>query len=52
MKRKQTKARRPQCTRKVSKKEAFSKRFSLSIKSVLWAVLFIIPLIAVIGGLL
>jgi len=50
MKRKQIKARRPQCTRKVSKKEAFSERFSLSIKPVLWSAIFIVPLIVAIGG--
>jgi len=50
MKRKQVKAKRPQCTRKVTKKEAFNNRFSLSIKPVLWSVLFVIPLIAVIGA--
>ena len=50
MKRKQVKARRPQCTRKVSKKEAFNKRFSLSIKPVFWSAIFIVPLILVVGA--
>ena len=49
MKRKQVKARRPQCTRKVSKKEAFSKRFSLSIKPVIWGVSLLLPLIMIVS---
>jgi len=50
MRRQQNKAKRPQCTRKVTKKEAFSKRFSVSIKPLLWILLFITPLVSVLGA--
>ncbi len=48
--RQQKKARRPQCTPKVTKKEAFNKRFSLSVKPLLWIVLLAMPLVIVLGG--
>lgn len=50
MKRKQNNARRPQCTRKVTKKEAFNKRFTVSMKPVLWMILITLPLVAVLGA--
>lgn len=50
MKHKQTKARRPQCTPKVSKKEAFSERFSISVKPLLWAVFIVVPVMLVLGA--
>jgi len=39
----QTRGKRPQCTPKVTKKEALSKRLSISWKPVLWSVLAIVP---------
>lgn len=48
--RKQSKTRRPQCTPKVTKKETFSKRFSLSLKPVLFILLLALPIAAVLGA--
>ena len=48
--RRQQKAKRPQCTRKVTKKEAFSKRFSVSVKPLLWTVMLAAPLMLVLGA--
>ncbi len=50
MRRQQTKGKRPQCTRKVTKKEAFNKRFSVSVKPLLWTLLFATPLVVVLGA--
>ena len=50
MKRQQNKAKRPQCTRKVTKKEAFNDRFSVSVKPLLWILLLAIPLVLILGG--
>lgn len=44
------KARRPQCTRKVTKKEALSNRFTVSVKPLLWILLLALPLVIVFGG--
>ena len=43
------KARRPQCTRKVTKKEAFSKRFSISVKPLLWMLIIAAPIMIALG---
>jgi len=50
MRRQQNKGKRQQCTRKVTKKEAFNKRFSVSVKPLLWTLLFATPLVAVLGA--
>ncbi len=49
MRRQQNKGKRPQCTRKVTKKEAFNKRFSVSVKPLLWILLLTVPLGMIIG---
>jgi len=49
MKRKQARARRPQCSPKVTKKEAFSQRFNLSVKPMLWVIAVALPVVAVLG---
>lgn len=50
MKRRQVKAKRPQCTPKVTKREAFGTRFSLSLKPVFFLLLIALPVVAVLGA--
>ncbi|MEH6456111.1 MAG: cell division protein FtsQ/DivIB [Cocleimonas sp.] len=49
MRRQQNKGKRPQCTRKVTKKEAFNKRFSISVKPLLLTLLLVAPLALIIA---
>ena len=48
--RKQNKTKRPQCTRKVTKKESFKKRFSVSVKPLLWVLLLATPIVIALSG--
>ncbi len=43
------KARRPQASRKVSKRDSIKRNFSISWKPVVWSLLITVPLIAVVG---